>query len=451
MKALKGWLAAPISPQTLALLRIVFSCLGLTLLFMALQDLPWLGGPSPGVACDWLSGRSPAEMRIFLSLGVLFGFTSLIGLVTPLSLLGFWWVLLNLRNHMAWSASEGGLQVVQCALLCLLWTPCGRLWSLDAKRGWWRKQSLWSGPIRVLQLLQMVIYLESGFYKLMGIDWWNGDALLKVTQNQNFSLLFQRLAHPHPMLVGLMMLVTWLVLLWELTFPLWLLWRPTRLLACAIGIAMHGILWLFFDVGLYPPAMLALYLTYLPGAPSLPSVPPSVWKKSWVALHAGMILWAALPVHKVYPEDPGLRSPVPGLAALESRAWRSRLWLVESLPPLRAFQAVVDNLGLNHRYNTFAPTTPNGCILFRLRDLHGRLLWSDVPGEGQRYSWTVVSVRALATTSPQALPLLFQRAAAHFQCQDGLVLEEWVVELGQPCATRVLNRSWNWRPLSSAS
>lgn len=447
---LLGWLAAPISPRTLAVLRIVFASLGLVLLLMALQDSQWLGGPVPGgprVWMDCFSGRSQEEVRLFLGVGVFFGLTSLVGLVTPLSLLIFWLVLLNLRNHMAWAASEGGLQVVQCALLCLLWTPCGREWSMDARFGWWRKQSLWSGPIRVLQLLQIVIYLESGFYKLMGSDWWNGNALLKVTQNQNFSLVFDWVATPHPVVAGLMTLITWLVLIWELTFPLWLLWRPSRYLAFAIGIAMHALLWLFFDVGLYPPAMLALYLTYLPDRRAIQLVPPFRWKRAWVAIHAGLVLWAAWPVHLVYPDDPRLRSPVPGLAALELAAYRSRLWLLKAAP-LRAWQALGDNLGLNHRYNTFAPTTPNCCVMFRLRDQHGRLLWSDVPGEGQRYSWTVVSVRGLATCSPEALPLFFQRAAAHFGSSEGLVLEEWLVELGRPCSTRVLNQSWSWLPLT---
>jgi len=301
----------------------------------------------------------------------------------------------------------------------------------------------------VLQLLQIVIYLESGIYKLMGIDWWKGNALLKVAQNQNFSLLFARVADPHPLVAGLMMLTTWLVLVWELTFPFWLLWRPGRILSFSIGIVMHSMLWLFFDVALYPPAMLALYLTYLPDSQALPRVAASGWKKGWVAFHTALVLWAACPVHTVYPQDPQLRSPVPGLAALESAAYRARVWLVQTMPPVRAWQALGDNLGLNHRYNTFAPTTPNFCVLFRLRDQHGRLLWSDIPGEGKRYSWTVLAVRTLATCSPEALPLFFQRAAANFNSQEGLVLEEWLVELGRPCSSRVLNQSWSWLPLSS--
>lgn len=445
---LLDWLAAPLCPTTLALMRIAFAALGAAASLTALQESQWLGGSGlyqAHLQMDWLAGLSPESVRLFLSLGIVLGITSMLGLFTPLSILGLWLVLLNLRNHVAWASSEGGLQVVQCALLCLLWTPCGRKWSLDSRFGWWRKQSLWSGPIRVLQLLQVVIYLESGFYKLMGINWWDGSALLRVAQNLNFSRLADWVQAPGPLELGLMRLATWVVLAWELTFPLWLLWRPTRLLAIVIGLVMHLGLWLFFDVGLYPPAMLCLYLIYLPGR-DFPSTPrPSTWKKAWVALHSAMILWAVLPVHRVYPEDPVLRSPVPGLSELESGAYAARQSLL-GLGPVRAFQKLVDNFGLNHRYNTFSPTPANLSVFFRLRDGHGRLLWSDAPSEGVRYSLTVVVVRTLATTAPQALPLYFQKVSANLGMSERLVLEEWVVELGQPVSAQVLNQSWSWSP-----
>ncbi|MBN9413784.1 MAG: HTTM domain-containing protein [Candidatus Eremiobacteraeota bacterium] len=429
-------------------MRIAFAALGVAAILLALQESQWLGGPvmvRPSLWTDWLVGRSPESVRLFLGLGFVCGLTSLVGLLTPVSLLGLWLVLLNLRNHLAWATSEGGLQVVQCALLCLLWTPCGREWSLDSRFGWWRRQSLWSGPVRVLQLLQMVIYLESGFYKLMGINWWDGSALLRVTQNPNFSRLAEWAPGSGSLWAGLMALSTWLVLCWELTFPIWLLWWPTRRLAIAIGLVMHTGLWLFYDVGLYPPAMMALYLMYLPARSRPESPSPALPKRIWVALHAAMILWSALPVHRVYPEEPSLRSPVPGLAALESTAYGTRQVLLGWLP-FRAFQVLVDNLGLNHRYNTFSPTPPNFAVFFRLRDEHGRLLWSDVPGEGARYTWTVVLVRALATTAPQALPLYFQRVSKNLGVREGLVLEEWIVELGQPVSTQVLNQEWKWGP-----
>lgn len=321
---------------------------------------------------------------------------------------------------------------------------------MDSRFGWWRKQSLWSGPIRVLQFLQIVIYLESGFYKLMGINWWDGSALLRVTQNLNFSRLADWFQAPVGLVVAAMSLATWIVLVWELTFPLWLLWWPSRRLAIVIGLVMHLGLWLFFDVGLYPPAMLCLYLTYLPGLPDSgpASPPPSPWKKSWVGLHTAMIVWAIFPVHRVYPDDPSLASPVPGLASMESVAYATRQSLL-TLGPVRAFQKLVDNFGLNHRYNTFSPTPPNFSVFFRLRDEHGRLLWSDAPSEGVRYSLTVVLVRTLATTAPQALPLYFQKVAANLGTHGRLVLEEWAVDLGQPASAKVLNQSWSWSPARS--
>jgi hypothetical protein len=445
---LVNWLSSSICPRTLAVLRIAFSSLGVAALCLALQESDWLGGPAlyePPLWMDWMVGRSSDSVRAFLCLGVGFGLTSLVGLATPVSLLGLWLVLLNLRNHLAWAGSEGGLQVVQCALLCLLWTPCGGQWSMDSRLGWWRRQSLWAGPIRVLQLLQVVIYLESGFYKLMGDDWWNGGALLRVTQNQNFSRLAELAPAARSWVSGWMVFPTWLVLFWELTFPLWLLTRPSRRAAILVGVAMHLTLWLFYDVGLYPAAMLALYLTYLPGQELASEPAPSRGKKAWTVFHAAMILWAVLPVHRVYPRPPEIASPVPGLREMESAGFEARAWLLQ-WSPFRLFQSLVDAFGLNHRYNTFSPNTPNLVLFFRLRDEHGRLLWSDAPGEGPRYTWTVVMVRLLATTAPQALPAFFQKAADKLGVSEGLMLEEWVVELGQPASTQALNQTWRWRP-----
>lgn len=443
---LLNWLAAPLCPTTLALLRIAFALLGLAALGQGLQESAWLGGTvriDQGLWMDWLSGRSAESVRLFLCFGIFFGLTSLLGLATPVSLFLHWLVLLNLRNHLAWASSEGGLQVVQCGVLCLICSPCGLKWSMDSRLGLWQNQSLWSGPIRVLQLLQVVIYLESGFYKLMGINWWDGSALLRVTQNHNFSRLAEWAPASGSLAAGLMSLSTWLVLFWECTFPLWLVWPFTRRLAIGIGVFMHLTLWGLYDVGLYPPAMLAIYLTYLPG-PRPAGPPPSRWKKGWVGLHVTMILWAVQPVHRVYPEDPALRSPVPGLAELEAAGYTARRQLL-SLPPLRVFQLLVDNLGLNHRYNTFSPTPANLSVFFRLRDVEGRLLWSDAPGEGARYTFTVSTVRSLATTAPEALPLYFQRISANLGVRVGLVLEEWVLDLGQPVSSQVLNQRWSWK------
>lgn len=440
-------LAAPLCPNNLAVLRIVFASLGVAALGMGLQDSAWLGGATQvgnALWTDWFVGLSPESVRLLLCVGIFFGLAVVVGLATPISLLAHWLVLLNLRNHLAWATSEGGLQVVQCGLLCLLWTPCGRAWSMDARFGWWRGQSLWSGPIRVLQLLQVVIYLESGFYKLMGINWWDGSALLRVTQNHNFSRLADWVSAPGFAVTLFMSLSTWLVLFWECTFPFWLLWRPSRRLAILIGVVMHLCLWIFFDVGLYPPAMLAIYLTYWPSKGPV-GPPPSGFKKAWVGLHITMLLWAVLPVHCVYPDAPALRSPVPGLAQLEVAGYEARKFLLLA-PPLRGFQFVVDSFGLNHRYNTFSPTPANLSVFYRLRDQSGQLLWSDAPGEGYRYSFVGVMVRSLATTSPQALPLYFRKVSTALGLNGGLVLEEWVVELGEPAASQVLNRRWAWNP-----
>jgi hypothetical protein len=436
----------PCSARGLALLRITFGTLALIALIEYFSQDILVGGSYPRSAplwLNWLEGRGPSEVRLFLMTGIFFAIATILGVATPLSLGCLSLILLNLRNHCGWAAGEGGLQVIHSSLLILTLTPCGRDWSWDCKVGWWQKGSLWNGPIRILQLLQICIYLQSGIYKLMGIDWWRGDGLWMASANHNFSKIVAWLPGEQAFW-PLPQLITWLVLIWELTFPLWLLHRWTRLAAIAIGLLMHLSLWLAFDIGLYPPAMMALYLTFYPTPKTSLEVSPSRLSRGACLVLGILILWSSLPTSRIFP-DGQAGSPIPALASLEGILVKARSTLLAT-PPGQCCEMAVQQLGLNHRYNTFSPNPANMAVLYRLRDESGRVLWSCYPGQGPRYNWTVVTMRFLATRHPEALPVVLQQFHDRLPGSPShLVLEEWAVDLGQPLSAAQLNRNWIWQ------
>lgn len=460
---LRDWwtrLGQPICPENLALLRILVALLALGACWDALWVCDWMGqdGPrnSPGLVLPWcvdvFAGASSGTVLVWLALGLLASLGLLLGLGTRLCNLLAWLVCLSLRNELGWYTMEGGLQVTQCLLFALLWTPCAQVWSLDRRFGLIRGTPLASSPwpLRFLQWLQIVIYLESGYYKLMGRHWYEGQALWMGSQNYNFCKLAAYAPAAGSWMVPLMQAMTWLVLFWELTFPLWMLHRYSRWLSILIGVVMHASLWVAFDIALYPPAMIVLYFTYLPaqwrGRPIPPVRPLDGLARLFLSLHAVGVLWAALPAEVVYPSDPQQASGLVWLQQGERGLHQLRQALLDRFPPSRWLLSYVNALSVAHRYNTFAPNPPNYSVFFRIREGGGRLLWTDFPGQGRRYSWEVVMVRAVAEQAPSLLPAILSSFARRLGQEHGsVVLEEYLLELGatgDPAEQAQFNRRW---------
>ena len=56
---------------------------------------------------------------------------------------------------------------------------------------------------------------------------------------------------------------TWLVLIWEVGFPLWMALPWTRKPALWIGVLFHVGIWLSIELGGFAPYMLTMYLPLL--------------------------------------------------------------------------------------------------------------------------------------------------------------------------------------------
>jgi uncharacterized membrane protein (DUF485 family) len=105
------------------------------------------------------------------------------------------------------------------------------------------------------------IYLNTGLWKLFSPSWRDGSAVHYVL-NQN---VFQRFSAEHlpPGLDWTMTVGTYTTLVWEIAFPLLILFWPTRVFALVLGVAIHIGMLVSIDVGLFSLVMLATYVAFL--------------------------------------------------------------------------------------------------------------------------------------------------------------------------------------------
>lgn len=147
-------------------------------------------------------------------------------------------------------------------LMFLMLCPCGAAWSIDA---WRAKRAgpvyVHPWPIRLLFVQLMIIYLMNGLYKFWGTTWSDGTSLHYVLGDLALSRFSATWLDLPPWLTRLM---TWTVLIWELTFCWLVLWRPTRILALLFGVMFHLGIFMTMELGIFVPYALCLYLPLVP-------------------------------------------------------------------------------------------------------------------------------------------------------------------------------------------
>jgi hypothetical protein len=163
---------------------------------------------------------------------------------------------------------SGAFEVRSAVLFGLMWADCGGKWSIDSwlasRRGVVEHSRgdprLLAWPLYVIRFQVAVIYLSTGLYKLGGVQWRHGTALHYVLNNNAFARFP---TPPSPEWTTLLVLGTYLTLLWELAFPLLVAFRRTRVPAIGLGIVLHLGMWITMELGPFPWVMLASYLAFL--------------------------------------------------------------------------------------------------------------------------------------------------------------------------------------------
>jgi hypothetical protein len=176
------------------------------------------------------------------------------------------WLLSTSFAHINTFIDNSGDTVRGIILFYLMLCPCGAAWSLDdwlaRRRGLHRgviHVSPW--PLRLLFIQMIFIYWMNGLYKVVGSDWPQGASYYYVMCDlavTRFS--FAQLPLPYWLTWGL----TELVLFWEVTFPLWMPFRRTRVAALCLGALFHLGTMVQMELGGFAPYMLCLYLPLLP-------------------------------------------------------------------------------------------------------------------------------------------------------------------------------------------
>jgi hypothetical protein len=115
--------------------------------------------------------------------------------------------------------------------------------------------------LRLLFVQLVFIYFMNGLYKVGGLNWLHGDSLYYVLAD----LTLTRFSIAQlPVSFIFLQIATWSVLVWELTFPVLVLWRRTRTLALLFGVVFHLGIFATMELGGFVPYILCLYVPLLP-------------------------------------------------------------------------------------------------------------------------------------------------------------------------------------------
>jgi uncharacterized membrane protein YphA (DoxX/SURF4 family) len=177
-------------------------------------------------------------------------------------------------NHLPLSLAHSAIQAV---VVCLVFADCGAVWSLDTWLA--RRRGANDGvsgvvacpiaPLRLIRIQVAFIYLSTGLWKLFNDQWRDGSAVHYVLSNN----VIQRFRFQVPPgLDWFTTLLTYTVLFWEISFPLMVVYRPTRRFAILVGVMMHLGMLAAIEIGPFGWVMLASYVSFLEPerVPSLP-------------------------------------------------------------------------------------------------------------------------------------------------------------------------------------
>jgi len=285
-----SWWTEPVRAERLAALRIGFALV--LLVDVLVQYLPHyadffgagsLGSPEVFAGRSqghwhWSALRGIEDSRLFLPVLLAWAGSAvwlLVGWQPRWAALVAWILSISILN-LNYYLHNGGDRIRNIVLFYLILTPCGAVWSLDS---FFRRRKARPAPLithhsslitpvlispwalRLLFIQMALIYFLNGFYKLVGPGWRAGETLQYVMGNVQWARWsFAQLPLPYPCIQAL----TWLVLFWELLFPLLVAMRPFRTLTLWVGVLLHIGLAVSLQLGLFSFYMLCLYLPLVP-------------------------------------------------------------------------------------------------------------------------------------------------------------------------------------------
>lgn len=280
MNPIRAWNTfwfTPTSAKPLGVFRVVIGALVLVQLGLLLPDLDyWLTdrGMVQGVEARMVAGplrpsplqwvQDPLTVRAFMAMSAVAAAAVMLGWRTRASTVALYLLLLSI-HHRNILTNCGPDNLLLLMVFYLMISPCGRAYSLDARREARRRGTL-AEPIiipwaqRLIQLHLSLIYFDTAMLKCAGATWLGGTAMHFVLHNPevgrfDFSFLTQ-----YPVLINILTHAA-LVAEFALAFLLW--FRATRPWMIALGLGLHGVILFIVNVPLFGELMTACYITYL--------------------------------------------------------------------------------------------------------------------------------------------------------------------------------------------
>ncbi|MGR9106148.1 MAG: HTTM domain-containing protein [Gammaproteobacteria bacterium] len=181
--------------------------------------------------------------------------TRLSGLIVLLGLISLW----N-RNPLIMDGDDAILRVM---LFYLLLSPCGNALSIDNRSGRRpRSSEIW--PLRMIQIQLALVYFVSGWVKFHSPEWLNGTVLETVLIHPEYSRWNWQPLLRLPLTLEVLHAIAWLVMGWEVLFPILMMIPATRGITIATGLIFHGSLLLLMHLRLFSVIMLVLYIAWIP-------------------------------------------------------------------------------------------------------------------------------------------------------------------------------------------
>lgn len=221
----------------------------------------WARASDDRSAWLWSWQESPSWLAAALWAWIASACLLLAGLWTRWAALLTWVMTMSFANVNP-NIDNAGDTIRGIILFYLMLCPGGAVWSIDAFR---RAPSTpvhvppW--PLRLLFVQLVLIYFMNGLYKVTSFDWLRGDSLHYVLGDLSLTRL-SRTQVPIPLL--LTRLATWMVLAWELAFPVLVFFRQTRKAALLFGVLFHLGIFVTMELGGFVPYVLCLYVPLLP-------------------------------------------------------------------------------------------------------------------------------------------------------------------------------------------
>ena len=206
----------------------------------------------------WIRPLPAAGMWLIFMVLATLGLFIAAGFLTRFSLVGFF-LLFTYVELIDKAYYLNHYYFVSLFSFLLIFLPLNGAWSLDGRLGWAQQQA--TVPAWVIWLVRGqlgLVYFFAGLAKI-NPDWLLNAQPLTIWLHARTGTPLIGTLFDQPWLPYLM---GWAGMLFDLTIPIWLSWRKTRLLAYTAVLIFHGLTSLLFNIGMFPWIMITCTLVF---------------------------------------------------------------------------------------------------------------------------------------------------------------------------------------------